>query len=358
MLEDKLPPLKLTYDDVLLVPQWSDVLPAEVSLKTHLTRRSALSIPVLSSAMDTVTELTMALTLARLGGMGVLHRNLTPEDQAEQVRRFKTEEPGLPIGAAVGTSDADLARADGLKAAGCDVVVVDTAHGHSIGVLRRVEQLKGRLEGVEILGGNVATPEATEALIEAGADGVKVGVGPGSICTTRVVAGVGVPQLSAVMECAAAAATHGISIIADGGLTKSGDIVKALAAGATTVMLGSLLAGTDEAPGDRVKVGGRHYKSYRGMGSVGAMEQGSAGRYFQEGVAKDKLVAEGVEGLVPYGGSVTEKLHQLLGGLRAGMGYTGSATLSDLRQRAKFVRITSAGLVESRTHDISSREEG
>jgi IMP dehydrogenase len=358
MLEDKLPPLKLTYDDVLLVPQWSDVLPADVSLKTNLTRRVALNIPVLSSAMDTVTELPMALTLARLGGMGVLHRNLTPEEQADQVRRFKTEEPGLPIGAAVGTSDADLARAEGLKSAGCDVVVVDTAHGHSTGVLRRVEQLKGRLEGVDILGGNVATPEATLALIDAGADGVKVGVGPGSICTTRVVAGVGVPQLSAVMECAAAAAERGVGIIADGGLTKSGDIVKALAAGAHTVMLGSLLAGTDEAPGDRVKVAGRHYKSYRGMGSVGAMTRGSAGRYFQEGVARDKLVAEGVEGLVRYAGTVTDMLHQLMGGVRAGMGYTGSATLSDLRKRAKFVRITSAGLVESRTHDISSSEEG
>ena len=357
MLEDKLPPLKLTYDDVLLVPQWSDVLPADVSLRTSLTRRVALNIPVLSSAMDTVTELPMALTLARLGGMGVLHRNLSPEEQADQVRRFKTEEPGLPIGAAVGTSDADLARAEGLKSAGCDVVVVDTAHGHSTGVLRRVEQLKGRLEGVDILGGNVATPEATLALIDAGADGVKVGVGPGSICTTRVVAGVGVPQLSAVMECAAAAAERGVAIIADGGLTKSGDIVKALAAGAHTVMLGSLLAGTDEAPGDRVKVSGRHYKSYRGMGSVGAMTQGSAGRYFQEGVARDKLVAEGVEGLVRYAGTVTDMLHQLMGGVRAGMGYTGSATLGDLRKRAKFVRITSAGLVESRTHDISSSED-
>ena len=357
MLEDKFPPLKLTYDDVLLVPLWSDVLPADVSLKTQLTGRISLKIPVLSSAMDTVTELPMALTLARLGGMGVLHRNLAAEEQANQVRRFKTEEPGLPVGAAVGTSDADLARAEGLKAAGCDVIVVDTAHGHSAGVLRRVEQLKEKLSGVDILGGNVATPEATEALIKAGADGVKVGVGPGSICTTRVVAGVGVPQLSAVMECAAAAAEHGVNIIADGGITKSADIVKALAAGATTVMLGSLLAGTDEAPGDRVRVGGRHYKSYRGMGSVGAMARGSAGRYFQEGVARDKLVAEGVEGLVPHEGSVSDKLHQLMGGLRAGMGYTGAATLPELRQRARFVRITSAGLVESKTHDIASREE-
>ncbi len=354
---DGIPPLKLTYDDVLLLPARSEVLPAEVALGTRLTRRLKLNIPIISSAMDTVTELPMALAMARAGGMGVLHRNLPPAQQAEKVRRFREEEPKLPVAAALGTSEEDLLRADALFEAGCRVLVVDTAHGHSLGVLKRVGALKKRLPDADILGGNVATPEATLALIEAGADGVKVGVGPGSICTTRVVAGVGVPQLSAVSECAAVAAERGVPIIADGGITKSGDIVKALAAGAHTVMLGSLLAGTDEAPGERVTVAGRLYKGYRGMGSVGAMAKGSAGRYFQDGVAQDKLVPEGVEGLVPYRGPATEVVHQLLGGLRAGMGYTGSGTIQELRERARFVRISNAGLVESRVHNITHRED-
>ena len=355
MLEG-MPPLKLTYDDVLLLPARSDVLPAEVCLETSLTGKLKLDVPILSSAMDTVTELPMAMAMARAGGVGVLHRNLAPEEQAEQVLRFKQEAPKLPVAAALGTSADDMDRASRLVDAGCDVLVVDTAHGHSVGVLERVEVLKTKFSEVQVVGGNVATPEATLALIEAGADGVKVGVGPGSICTTRVVAGVGVPQLSAVSECAAVAAERNIPVIADGGITKSGDIVKALAAGAHTVMLGSLLAGTDEAPGERVTVAGRCYKGYRGMGSVGAMSRGSASRYFQDGVAQEKLVAEGVEGLVPYRGPVHDVLHQLLGGLRAGMGYTGSATIQDLRQRARFVRISNAGLVESRVHNITHQE--
>jgi IMP dehydrogenase len=349
----------LTFDDVLLRPMPSDILPHEVSLAARLTQRLTLRIPILSSAMDTVTEGRMALLLARLGGLGVIHRNLTIEAQAAEVRMVKahaTAEAPLLVGAAIGTSAA-LERADALIDAGCDVIVVDTAHGHSRKVLETVAALRARHPALHLIAGNVATGEGTEALIDAGADAVKVGVGPGSICTTRVVAGVGVPQLSAILECAAAAAPRGVPIIADGGLRASGDVVKALAAGADTVMLGSLLAGTEEAPGEVIYVRGTAWKSYRGMGSLGAMNQGSKDRYFQQGVQAEKLVPEGVEARVAYKGPAEHVLHQITGGLRAGMGYTGAPDLPALQRNARFVRITPAGLRESHVHDVTVTDD-
>ena len=476
---DSIPPLSLTFDDVLLRPRSSDVLPAEVDLRARLTTRLGLNIPVVSSAMDTVTEAPMATAMARAGGLGVIHRNLSIEAQAKEVHKVKvssaailpdpiviTKEErlqqaldlmekygisGLPVvedgrligmltrrdlrfqtrldlpveekmtrdvvtarwgigvdeakermidhqveklpivdednrlvglmtlknlaqtdgvttavrdgrgcflvGAAIGTSDDRGERVAALLAAGCDIIVVDTAHGHSSRVIDTVRELRAAHPELHLIAGNVATGEATLALIDAGVDAVKVGVGPGSICTTRVVAGVGVPQLSAIAECVRAAEPHGVPIIADGGIKLSGDIVKALAAGASTVMIGSLFAGTDEAPGDVVTVRGETSKIYRGMGSIGAMAQGSKDRYFQAGTPRDKLVPEGVEGRVPYRGPVAHVLHQLLGGLRAGMGYTGCGTIDALRHDAEFVRITSAGLRESHPHDVLVTKE-
>lgn len=352
-------PLALTFDDVLLRPMPSDVLPNQVDLTARLTQQTRLKIPVLSSAMDTVTEGEMALLMARLGGLGVVHRNLTPQQQADQIRYVKQHaSPDEPLltAAALGTTGA-MERAQVLLEAGCDVLVVDTAHGHSSKVLETVSQLRAAWPQVQLIAGNVATAEATEALIQAGAHAIKVGVGPGSICTTRVVAGVGVPQLSAVMECAQAAAAHGIPVIADGGIRTSGDVVKALAAGAATVMLGSMLAGTQESPGEIIYVKGSAWKSYRGMGSLGAMNRGSKDRYFQAGVKAEKLVPEGVEARVPYKGPAEHVLHQITGGLRAGMGYTGSANIEALHQNARFVRITGAGLRESRVHDVTVTDD-
>jgi IMP dehydrogenase len=353
MLEG-IPPLTLTYDDVLLRPLASDVLPHEVSLKTKLTERIELGIPLMSAAMDTVTESKMAIAMAEAGGIGVIHRNMPIEIQVQEVKAVKAA--GCLVAAAVGTSDG-LERAAALLEAGADAVIVDTAHGHSKGVLQTVRAVRKAHPDANLIGGNVATAEGTTALIEAGVDAVKVGVGPGSICTTRVVAGVGVAQLSAVAECAKAARTYRVPIIADGGVRTSGDIVKAIAAGASTVMLGSALAGTDEAPGELVIVRGTTWKSYRGMGSLGAMTQGSRDRYFQEGVATDKLVPEGVSARVPYRGKVGAILAALMGGLRSGMGYTGSATIKHLQENARFVRITNAGLRESRVHDVTVTDE-
>ena len=352
---DGTPPLMLTFDDVLLRPAASRVLPNEVSLETRLTRQLVLKMPLISAAMDTVTESEMAILLARSGGVGVIHRNLSPEVQAGEVRKVKEAEGGLLVAAAVGTSRA-MARAARLLEVGCDVIVVDTAHGHSHKVLETVAAMRARWPQMNLIAGNVATGEATEALIEAGADAVKVGVGPGSICTTRVVAGVGVPQLSAIAECVAAAGGR-VPIIADGGVRTSGDVVKAIGAGASTVMLGSLMAGTEQAPGDIVTVRGSAWKIYRGMGSIGAMNRGSKDRYFQAGVKEEKLVPEGVEGRVPYKGPGEHVLHQLLGGLRSGMGYTGSATIPALQEGARFVRISSAGLRESHVHDVYVTDE-
>ncbi|MCB9552962.1 MAG: IMP dehydrogenase [Myxococcales bacterium] len=469
----------LTFDDVMLLPAYSEVLPAAVSTRTQLTRKLSLGVPIASSAMDTVTEAETAIAMARAGGIGVIHKNLSPEAQAREVQRVKKAQSGLvvdpvtarpdqpvgeavalmkqygisglpvvedgrPVGilthrdirfeqrldrpvkalmttelvtaregvtledskallhahriekllvvdedgrlrglvtirdieqaeahpnastdglgrllvaAAVGVGADREARVAALVEAGVDVVVVDTAHGHSRGVIEAVRAIKQSWPGVELVAGNVATAAATEALIDAGADAVKVGIGPGSICTTRVVAGVGVPQITAIADCAEAAAAAGVPIIADGGIKFSGDVVKAIAAGAHVVMVGSLFAGTAEAPGTVVLYQGRSYKAYRGMGSVGAMAAGSSDRYFQEGKDNRKLVPEGIEGRVPYRGPLADTLYQLVGGLRAGMGYTGSADIEALRTGAQFVRITAAGLRESHVHDVVVTQE-
>ncbi|NHN87664.1 IMP dehydrogenase [Acetobacter conturbans] len=473
----------LAFDDVLMVPGASDVLPAHADTRTRLTRTIDLNIPLVSAAMDTVTEYAMAIAMAQHGGLGVIHKNFEPEEQAEQVRRVKRFESGmvvdpvtvgpdqtlaevlaimqhhgisgLPVveptttkligvltnrdvrfatdpnqkvselmtrdnlvtvrhgaapdvarqllhkhriekllvvddanrcigiitvkdmdkavahplaikdgmgrlrcAAATGVGDDGFRRAQLLIEAGVDVLVVDTAHGHSSGVLRAVERIKTTNSEVQIIAGNVATPEAARALIEVGADGVKIGIGPGSICTTRVVAGVGVPQFSAVLETAAACHEANVPAIADGGVRTSGDLVKAIAAGGDAVMVGSLLAGAEEAPGEVFLYEGRSYKSYRGMGSLGAMARGSADRYFQQEV-KDtqKMVPEGIEGRVPYKGAMGAVVHQLVGGLKAGMGYTGSATIRDLQTKTRFRRITNAGLRESHVHDVSITRE-
>ena len=475
-------PEYLTFDDVLMKPGASSVLPGEVSTKTRITRDIQLSIPIISAAMDTVTEARLAIAMAQAGGLGVIHKNLEPDQQAEQVRQVKRFESGmvinpitirpdatlgdlmrlkerhrisgipvvdargtlvgivtnrdvrfatdpkikvaelmtkdnlvtvgegvereeatrllnkykieklivvdadykcvglitvtdmekaahhphaakdeqgrLRVAAATGTGDKGFARAELLIDAGVDLVVVDTAHGHSIHVIDQVKRIKKLSNKVQIIAGNVATGEATAALIDAGADAVKIGIGPGSICTTRIVAGVGVPQLSAIMDCADAAAKAGVPVIADGGIKYSGDLAKALAAGAGVAMIGSLLAGTDESPGEVFLYQGRSYKSYRGMGSVGAMARGSADRYFQQEVKEElKLVPEGIEGQVPHKGQVSAVLHQLVGGLRAAMGYVGAATIAELQSRAQFIRITNAGLRESHPHDVMVTRE-
>lgn len=349
--------LGLTYDDVLLLPDASDVVPSEVETKTQLTRRITLDVPLVSSAMDTVTESEMAIAMAKAGGIGIIHRNLSVEEQVTHAKLVKGA--GLLVGAAVGVGDDGFARAQALIDAGIDVVVVDTAHGHHRAVLDAIERIKNKYSDQEVIGGNVATRAGAQALINAGADAVKVGVGPGSICTTRVVAGVGVPQVTAIMEAAKACKKSDVPLIADGGLQYSGDIAKAIVSGADSVMLGSLLAGCDESPGELIEIDGRKYKSYRGMGSLGAMQSRgekksySKDRYMQDDVlAEDKLVPEGIEGKVAYRGSVATVVHQLVGGLRSGMGYAGAATIDDLKRNGRLVQITFAGLQESHPHDV------
>lgn len=472
----------LTFDDVLLVPAHSDILPKDTSLKTRLTRNISLNIPLLSAAMDTVTEARLAIAMAQEGGIGIIHKNLTPKEQAREVAKVKrfesgvvrdpitipptmrirdvmalsqqhgisgfpvvegrqvvgiitnrdlrfeeeldaevrakmtpreklvyvkdgaelteakrlmnkhrlervivvndafelrglitvkdiqkaTEHPNaskddqgkLRVGAAVGVGADNDERIDLLVKAGVDVIVVDTAHGHSKGVLDRVRWVKTNYPQVDVIGGNIATAAAALALVEHGADGVKVGIGPGSICTTRIVAGVGVPQITAISNVAEALKGSGVPCIADGGIRFSGDISKALAAGASSVMMGSMFAGTEEAPGEVILFQGRSYKSYRGMGSLGAMSDGSADRYFQDSANNaDKLVPEGIEGRVPYKGSVLAILYQLVGGVRSSMGYCGCATIDELRERAAFVEITAAGMRESHVHDVQITKE-
>ncbi len=475
----------LAFDDVLITPGYSTVLPGEVDLRTRLTREIALNLPILSAAMDTVTEARLAIAMAQAGGLGVIHRNLTPEEQAEEVRQVKKFESGmvvnpvtihpgatlaeafalmrshnisgipvvengpapgrlvgiltnrdvrfasdpsqavaelmtrklvtvresevdqeeakrllhqhriekllvidedqrcvglitvkdieksrlnpnatkdeqgrLRVAAASTVGDAGIARAERLIEAEVDLVVIDTAHGHSERVLDAVRRVKALSNRVQVIAGNVATADGVKALIDAGADAVKVGIGPGSICTTRIVAGVGVPQLTAIMDAAEAAADQDVPVIADGGVKFSGDLAKALAAGAASAMIGSLLAGTDESPGEVYLHQGRSYKAYRGMGSIGAMARGSADRYFQAEVLDTlKLVPEGVEGQVPYKGLAAGVLHQLAGGLRAAMGYVGAADLAEFRDKARFIRISAAGLQESHTHDVTITRE-
>ncbi len=468
----------LTFEDVLLVPQYSEVLPKEVSLESRFSKNIPLRIPMVSAAMDTVTEYRAAIAMARLGGIGVIHKNMDIETQAKMVKKVKKSESGiiidpiymypgatlreaeeimsefkisgvpivsrelkllgiltnrdthfekdlnkpveeimtkmplitakkgisleeaaeimhqnkieklplidddeylqglvtikdikkrieypnankddfgrLRVAAAIGVAQMDRARA--LADAGVDVLVLDSAHGHSKGIIDTVQAIKAELT-VDVVAGNVATAEAVEALAAAGADGVKVGIGPGSICTTRIVAGVGVPQISAIDECAQAGRRVGVPIIADGGIKYSGEIAKALAVGASCIMAGSLLAGTEESPGDLINFQGRQYKAYRGMGSIGAMGKGSTDRYFQEGTAADKLVPEGIEGRVPYRGSIAGIVHQMMGGLRASMGYCGSKDIATFQQKAQFVEITSAGLKESHVHDVQITAE-
>ncbi len=472
----------LTFDDVLLVPAHSMVMPREVNLSTQLTRNIKLNIPLVSAAMDTVTEAPLAIALAQEGGLGIIHKNMTAAQQAAHVSRVKRFESGvvndpvtiqphmtvrdvlaltqkhkisglpvvdgdkivgivtnrdlrfetnldqaisnimtprarlitvregatreeaihllhqhrlervlviddkdtlkglitvkdiqkshdhpfackdskgrLRVGAAVGVGEGTEERVAALAAAGVDVIVVDTAHGHSQGVLDRVTWVKKNYPKIEVIGGNIATADAAKALVDAGADGVKVGIGPGSICTTRIVAGVGVPQISAISNVAKALEKSGVPFIADGGIRFSGDISKAIAAGAYSVMLGGMFAGTEEAPGEVELFQGRSYKSYRGMGSVGAMQKGSSDRYFQESDGNpDKLVPEGIEGRVPYKGSVLAVIHQLMGGLRASMGYVGAADINTMREKAEFVQITSAGMRESHVHDVQITKE-
>ncbi|MBS1173124.1 MAG: guaB [Proteobacteria bacterium] len=423
----------LTFDDVLLVPRHSTVLPREVSLATRISRKISLNIPLVSAAMDTVTEARLAIALAQEGGIGIVHKNLTPQKQAAEVSKVKRFESGvlkdpitipptmsvrevlsltrgvsteeakklmhrhrlervlvingdfelrglitvkdilksteyplackdslgrLRVGAAIGVGAGTEERAELLVEAGVDLIVVDTAHGHAQGVLDRVKWVKSNYPQVEVIGGNIATSTAARALADHGADGVKVGIGPGSICTTRIVAGVGVPQITAIDNVATALVGTGVPLIADGGIRYSGDISKAVAAGAYAVMLGGLFAGTEEAPGETVLYQGRSYKAYRGMGSLGAMQQGAADRYFQESEANaDKLVPEGIEGRVPYKGSVSAVIHQLMGGLRASMGYCGCDTVEEMRSRAEFVEITTAGIRESHVHDVQITKE-
>jgi IMP dehydrogenase len=351
--------LGLTYDDVLLLPDASDVVPSEVNTSTRLTRGINLRIPVVSSAMDTVTESTMAIAMAHAGGIGIIHRNLPVEDQVKHVQAVKKANTEYLVGAAVGVGDDGFHRALELIKVGVDVVVVDTAHGHHRAVLEAIERIKAAHPEIQIIGGNVATRAGAQALINAGADAVKVGVGPGSICTTRVVAGVGVPQVTAIMEAHKACVKAEVPLIADGGLQYSGDIAKAIVAGADTVMLGSLLAGCDESPGELIEINGRKFKGYRGMGSLGAMQSRgeqksySKDRYMQDDVlSEDKLVPEGIEGKVAYRGPVAATVHQLVGGLRSGMGYAGAATIADLQKNGQLIQITSAGLQESHPHDV------
>jgi len=356
-VNEKVAMLGLTYDDVLLLPDASDVVPSEVNTRTQLTRDIYLDIPLISSAMDTVTESAMAIAMARAGGIGIIHRNLAIDEQVTHVKLVKGA--GLRVGAAVGVGDDGFERADALIEVGVDVVVVDTAHGHHRAVLEAIAKIKKNFPKQEVIGGNVATRAGAQALINAGADAVKVGVGPGSICTTRVVAGVGVPQITAIMEAAKACKKADIPLIADGGLQYSGDIAKAIVSGADTVMLGSLLAGCDESPGELVELDGRKFKTYRGMGSLGAMQTRgtkksfSKDRYMQDDVlAEDKLVPEGIEGKVAYRGPVADVVHQLVGGLRSGMGYAGAEDIAALQKRGRLIQITAAGLQESHPHDV------
>ena len=342
----------LTFDDVLLTPNYSNVLPSDVSTNTNLSGNINLQIPLLSSAMDTVTESKMAISIAKAGGLGIIHRNLDIKRQIIEINKVISKK--LPVGAAVGAGSAEFKRAEALLKQNITMIVVDTAHGHTKKVAEIIKKIKKiKSKNTALCAGNIATPEAAKFLANLGVDVIKVGIGPGSICTTRLVAGIGMPQLSAILAVKKGLKNKNIKIIADGGIKFSGDIPKALAAGADAVMIGSLFAGTDEAPGKIIKKNGRFYKSFRGMGSIGAMNKGSADRYFQtKQKDKSKYVPEGVEGLVKYKGEVGNIIFQLVGGLKSSMGYLGRKNIKDLRKKAKFVKITKAGFYESMVHNI------
>jgi IMP dehydrogenase len=353
----------LTFDDLLLLPNESDVLPSDAVTKARLTKKININIPLISAAMDTVTETQMAIALAQAGGAGIIHKNLAIENRCEAVKTIK-ETPAQPSAAvnskgellscaAIGVKPIDREHLVKLVDVGIDVIVIDTAHGHAKSAIEQVQWAKSSYPNLQIIAGNIVTSQAAQALIDAGADGIKVGIGPGSICTTRIVAGVGMPQASAIQQVAKVAKQFDIPVIADGGIRFSGDICKALALGADCVMIGSLFAGSDESPGEIGWIDGQPYKTYCGMGSVAAMSRGSSDRYFQDSqLYSGKFVPEGVEAHVPYKGPVSAIIYQLMGGLRAGMGYTGARTIADLQQKAQFVKISHAGRQESHTHSV------
>ncbi len=342
----------LTFDDVTLAPKYSEVLPLQVDTKIQLSKNITLKIPLLSSAMDTVTESKMAISIARAGGIGVIHRNLNIKKQIQEIKKVKSK--NLIVGAAVGAGIDEIIRAEAILKEGVDLIVVDTAHGHTKKVSEIIKKIKKKKNNkTSICAGNIATPEAAKFLLKLGVDIIKVGIGPGSICTTRLVAGIGVPQLSAIMNVKSGVKNKNVKIISDGGIKFSGDIAKALAAGADAVMIGSLFAGTNESPGKLIKKKGKLYKNFRGMGSVGAMNKGSADRYFQKKQKdKSKYVPEGVEGLIKFKGGVDKVIFKLVGGLRSSMGYLGAKTIIKLRKKPNFVKITKAGFYESMVHNI------
>lgn len=363
----------LTFDDVLLVPKESDILPKDVNLERKLTKRITLKIPLISSPMDTITEHKMAIAMALCGGLGVIHKNMSLEAQAKEVEIVKNfneieninskvssvakpsvdEKGKLLAAAAVGISEDRYKRIEKLIEAGADIIVIDTAHGHSQNVLKAIKEIKKLYSNIDLIAGNIATSDGAKALIDAGVDAIKIGIGAGSICTTRIIAGVGVPQLTAISDASEIAKKNNIGAIADGGIKYSGDIVKAFAIGADAIMAGGLFSSTYEAPGDVIIIDGKKYKPYRGMGSVGAMIQGSKDRYFQsEVVNKSKFVPEGIEGVTEYKGHVADVVYQIIGGVRAGMGYVGAKTINELQEKAEFVKITNQGLAESHVHDV------
>ena len=346
----------LTFDDVLLVPRYSSVLPSETNLNINLGNNLDLKTPFLSSAMDTVTESNMAIALAKKGGLGIIHRNLSVNEQTSEIKKVKRKK--LIVGAAVGTSSEDLTRAKSILDAGVDIIVIDTAHGHSEKVMKILSKIKKIVLKVPICVGNIASGEAAIKLYNEGADILKVGIGPGSICTTRMIAGIGVPQITAIMEVKESMKNKKIKIISDGGIKFSGDIIKGLAAGADAIMMGSIFAGTDESPGKKFKYKNKLYKSYRGMGSIGAMSAGSSNRYFQKNHKnKSKFVPEGVEARVQFKGSVDKILYQLQGGLRSSMGYIGAKVINEIQKKARFVKITKAGFYESMVHSVEITKE-
>ncbi len=345
----------LTFDDVLLLPRYSNILPSEANISLNLSKNITLSSPFLSSAMDTVTESSMAIAMAKSGGIGVVHRNLSIKNQTIEIKKVKKKD--LLVGAAIGTGDNDLDRAKSLYDEGVDLIVIDTAHGHSEKVLKTLSKLKNKNYKTPVCVGNIATAEAAKKLYNSGADIIKVGIGPGSICTTRMVAGIGVPQITAIMNVYSVLKGKKVKIISDGGIKFSGDIAKAIAAGADGIMMGSIFAGTDESPGKKFKIKNKYYKKYRGMGSIGAMSAGSSNRYFQKNYKdKSKFVPEGVDGRVLYKGRVSDIIYQLQGGLRSSMGYIGAKKLKDLRKNAKFIKITKAGFYESMVHSVEMIE--